>query len=148
MNLQATHGIARNAARRSDAAAAPQYGASMRQSSKYTPADVFLECLPPDPDAKPDAMRETPRFQMFAHRSIYLDGWLAVCPVVGSDQSHPGPDQLLLTEEQLQDLDASGWELYNLLEDPGETQDLAGVQRQKLLEMIALWYATGTRHDA
>jgi arylsulfatase len=94
-------------------------------------------------------MRETPRFQMFAHRSIYLDGWRAVCPYSGgSDQIRNGSRQLLLTEEQLRNLDASGWELYNLLEDPGETCDLADVQRPKLLEMIALWYATSSRYDA
>jgi arylsulfatase len=121
----------------------------MSQSSKYTPGDVFLAGLPPESGVKPDTMRETPRFQMFAHRSIYLDGWRAVCPCSGgSDQVGPGVDQLLLTEEQLRNLDASGWELYNLLEDPGETRDLADVQQQKLLEMIALWYATSTRHDA
>jgi arylsulfatase len=94
-------------------------------------------------------MRETPRFQMFSHRSIYLDGWRAVCPYAGGyGEIRHGSGQLLLTEEQLRSLDASGWELYNLLEDPGETHDLADVQRPKLLEMIALWYATSSRHDA
>lgn len=121
----------------------------MTISSKYTLADVFPECLQQDRDAKPDTMRETPRFQMFAQRSIYLDGWRAVClSASGSDQRQHGSGQLFLTQEQLRNLDASGWELYNLLEDPGETRDLADVQRPKLLELIALWYATSTRHDA
>ena len=121
----------------------------MTLSSRYTLADVFPECLQHDPDARSDTMRETPRFQMFAHRSIYLDGWRAVCPYSGgSDELRNGSRQLLLTEEQLRNLDASGWELYNLLDDPGETHDLALVQRPKLLEMIALWYATSSRYDA
>jgi len=116
----------------------------MTISSKYTPGDVFPGYFQHDPDMKWDTMRETPRFQMFSHRSIYFDGWRAVCPFSGAADG----GQLLLTEEQLDNLDASGWELYNLLEDPGETLDLADVQRPKLLEMIALWYATSTRHDA
>jgi arylsulfatase A-like enzyme len=121
----------------------------MTTSSKYAQGDVFPRCLQHDPNAKSDTMRDTPRFQMFAHRSIYLDGWRAVClSSGGSDQMRHGSGQLFLTEEQLHNLDASGWELYNLLEDPGETHDLADVQRPKLLEMIALWYATSTRHDA
>jgi arylsulfatase len=121
----------------------------MTTSSKYTPDDVFPRCLQHEPNPKSDTMRETPRFQMFAHRSIYLDGWRAVCPSSGgSDAVGHARGQLLLTEEQLRNLDASGWELYNLLEDPGETHDLADVQRTRLLEMIALWYATSTHHEA
>ena len=121
----------------------------MTISSKYTLADVFPGCLQHDPDSKFDTMRETPRFQIFSHRSIYLDGWRAVCAFAGgSDEIRRGSGQVLLTDEQLRNLDASGWELYNLLDDPAETRDLADVQRPKLLELIALWYATSTRHDA
>jgi arylsulfatase len=121
----------------------------MTTSSKCTPGEVFPGCLQQDRDAQSDIMRETPRFQMFSHRSIYLDGWRAVCPSSGgSDAVGHARGQLLLTEEQLRNLDASGWQLYNLLEDPGETRDLADAQRPRLLEMIALWYATSTRHDA
>lgn len=121
----------------------------MTISSKYTLADVFPECLQQGSDMASDTMRETPRFQMFAHRSIYLDGWRAVCLFSSaSEQIRQGSGQLFLTEDQLHNLDASGWELYNLLDDPGETRDLSHVQRPKLLELIALWYATSTRHDA
>jgi arylsulfatase A-like enzyme len=121
----------------------------MTISSKYTLGDVFPECSQHDSDLRSDTMRETPRFQMFAHRSIYLDGWRAVCLFSrGADEIRHGGGQVLLTEQQLDNLDASGWELYNLLEDPGETHDLADEQRAKLLELIALWYATSTRHDA
>ncbi|HVZ37058.1 MAG TPA: hypothetical protein VG963_31750, partial [Polyangiaceae bacterium] len=122
---------------------------AMTMSSKYTLGDVFPGCLQQDHDAISDTMRETPRFQMFAHRSIYLDGWRAVCLYSGGcDEIRRGSGQLLLTEEQLRNLDASGWELYNLLEDPGQNHDLSATQRPKLLEMIALWYATSTRHEA
>lgn len=121
----------------------------MTISSKYTPSDVFPECSRRGADEMSDTMRETPRFQMFAHRSIYLDGWRAVCLFAGGcDQLRHGSGPLFLTEEQLRNLDASGWELYNLRDDPGETRDLADVQRPKLLELISLWYATSTRHEA
>jgi len=121
----------------------------MTISFKCTPGDLLPGCLQYRANAQSDTMRETPRFQMFAQRSIYLDGWRAVCLLSGgSDQLRRGSGQLLLTDEQLRNLDASGWELYNLLEDPGETRDLADAQRPKLLELIALWYATATCHDA
>lgn len=32
-----------------------------------------------------------------------------------------------------------GWELFNVVEDPGETQDLAQTEPDKLKEMLALW---------
>ena len=121
----------------------------MATSSRYTLGDVFPECLQRNPVAQSDTMRATPRFQMFAHRSIYLDGWRAVCPFsCGFEEIGHGSGHVFLTDEQLRNLDASGWELYNLLEDPEETRDLAHVQRGRLLEMIALWYATSTRHYA
>jgi arylsulfatase len=46
-----------------------------------------------------------------------------------------------LTEEKLHELDAKGWELYNLEKDYSETADLAAKSRDKLIEMIALWYS-------
>ena len=69
---------------------------------------------------------------MFGHRSLYHDGWRAVCP-------YPGPSFKEATvslgtpidEKKLRELDATGWELYNLNEDYSETKNLAGNNRDK-----------------
>ena len=55
--------------------------------------------------------------------------------------------QLELTEDKLRELDATGWELYNLTDDPAETNNLAGTNRAKLIEMIALWYVEAGKYN-
>ena len=63
-------------------------------------------------------------FEMFAHRSIYHDGWRAVCPVPGTSFKESGTffGMLTLTEDMLRGgFDAKHWELYDLSKDPTET---------------------------
>ena len=86
---------------------------------------------------------------MFAHRSIYHDGWRAVCPVPGTSFTEAGIGfgQMEMTEDKLRELDAKGWELYNLTEDFAETKNLAETNRPKLIEMIALWYAEAGKYN-
>ena len=104
-------------------------------------------------DAKAETRHHTQYFEMFAHRSIYHESggerWRAVCP-------YPGPSfteaktyfgELTLTEEKLRELDAKGWELYNLNDDPAETKNLADARRDKLIEMIALWYSEAGKYN-
>ena len=73
-------------------------------------------------DAKAESLHKTQYFEMFAHRSIYHDGWRAVCPFPGASFSEAGVffGMATLTEEKLRELDAKGWELYNLADDPTE----------------------------
>jgi arylsulfatase A-like enzyme len=100
-------------------------------------------------DAKAESNHHTQYFEMFAHRSIYHDGWRAVCPFPGPSFTEAKAffGQLPLTEEKLRELDAKGWELYNLNEDPAETKNLADSNRDKLIEMIALWYAEAGKYN-
>jgi arylsulfatase A-like enzyme len=58
------------------------------------------------PHAKAETRHHTQYFEMFGHRSIYHDGWRAVCPVPGSSftQAGVGFGQLEITEEKLR-----GW---------------------------------------
>jgi hypothetical protein len=51
-----------------------------------------------------------------------------------------------LTEDKLRELDATGWELYDLRKDPTETNNLAASNRAKLIEMIAIWYAEAGKY--
>jgi arylsulfatase A-like enzyme len=98
----------------------------------------------------PDAAtrHRTQYFEMFGHRSLYHDGWRAVCPLPGPSftEAKMGFGQLVLTEEKLREFDAKGWELYNVEEDPAETKNLAAAERSKLIEMIALWYTEAGKY--
>src|SRR6185503_17919806 len=86
---------------------------------------------------------------MFTHRSIYHDGWRAVCPFPGPSfaEAKASFGQLALAEEKLREIDATAWELYNLADDPTETNNLAATNRGKLIEMIALWYVEAGRYN-
>ena len=100
-------------------------------------------------DAKAPTKHHTQYFEMFAHRSIYNDGWRAVCPFPGTSFAEAGVSfgQLELTEDKLREIDANGWELYNVADDPAETNNLAGTNRAKLIEMIALWYVEAGKYN-
>ena len=102
-------------------------------------------------DADAAAKRTTQYFEMFGHRSLYHEGWRAVCPFPGTsftealekDRYFGSP----LTADVLADLDANSWELYNLADDPAENHDLAEAHPDKIQEMIELWYAEADRYD-
>ena len=100
-------------------------------------------------DAKAESRHKTQYFEMFAHRSIYHDGWRAVCPFPGTSFKESGSSfgALTLTEDMLRELDAKNWELYDLTKDPTETNDLAASNRPKLIEMIALWYTEAGKYN-
>jgi arylsulfatase len=100
-------------------------------------------------DANAPSKHHTQYFEMFAHRSIYHDGWRAVCPFPGPSfaEAKASFGQLALTEERLREIDATAWELYNLAEDPTETNNLAATNRGKLIEMIALWYVEAGKYN-
>jgi arylsulfatase len=100
-------------------------------------------------DAKAESRHKTQYFEMFAHRSLYHDGWRAVCPFPGTSfkEAGVGFGMLELSEEKLRELDATGWELYDLGKDPTETTNVAASNRATLLEMIALWYTEAGKYN-
>ena len=100
-------------------------------------------------DAKAKTKHKTQYFEMFAHRAIYSDGWRAVCPVPGTSFKEAGIPfgMMTLTEDKLRELDATGWELYDLAKDPTETNNVAAANRPKLIEMIALWYTEAGKYN-
>jgi hypothetical protein len=51
-----------------------------------------------------------------------------------------------ITAEALGDLDAHHWELYHVAEDLAENHDLAAEHRDKLIELIALWYVEAGKY--
>ena len=100
-------------------------------------------------DANAPSKHHTQYFEMFAHRAIYHDGWRAVCPFPGGSFTEGKAffGTLSLTEDKLRELDATGWELYNVAEDPAETKNLADQNCPKLIEMIALWYVEAGKYN-
>jgi arylsulfatase len=98
-------------------------------------------------NAKAESKHTTQYFEMLGHRSLYHNGWRAVCP-------YPGPSfaeaavtlGAPITEEKLRELDAKGWELYHVEEDFAETQNVAEKHRDRLIEMIATWYVEAGKY--
>jgi arylsulfatase len=85
---------------------------------------------------------------MFGHRSLYHDGWRAVCPWPGTSFSEAGlPFGAPLTHDKLTELDAQGWELYHVAEDFAETKDLAKQERARLIAMIGMWYVEAGKYN-
>ena len=52
-----------------------------------------------------------------------------------------------ITAETLTDLDAHHWELYHVAEDPAENHNLADQHRDKLIELIAMWYTEAGKYN-
>jgi arylsulfatase len=71
-----------------------------------------------------------------------------VCPWPGPSFAEAGtPFGTPITAETLADLDAHHWELYHVAEDLAENHDLAAQHRDKLIELIALWYVEAGKYD-
>jgi arylsulfatase len=90
----------------------------------------------------------TQYFEMFGHRAIDHDGWRAVCPWPGPSFTEAGkPFGALISAETLIDLDAHHWELYHVAKDPAENHNLAEQHRDKLIELIAMWYTEAGKYN-
>jgi arylsulfatase len=99
-------------------------------------------------DAGAKTMHHTQYFEMLGHRSIYHDGWRAVCPWPGpsfAEAKQPfGTD---ISSDMLSELDATGWELYHVDEDFAENNNVAAENRGRLIALIATWYAEAGKYD-
>jgi arylsulfatase len=99
-------------------------------------------------NAKAEAPHVTQYFEMFGHRSLYHDGWRAVCPWPGTSFTESGLTfGAPISYDKLIELDAKGWELYNLKEDFAETNNLAEKERARLIAMIGMWYVEAGKYD-
>ncbi|TDI84029.1 MAG: arylsulfatase [Chloroflexi bacterium] len=99
-------------------------------------------------DAEAPSHRHTQYFEMMGHRSIYHDGWRAVCPWPGPSFTEAGmPFGTPIPAEKLTELDATAWELYHVEEDWAENHNLADEHRDKLIEMIGMWYVEAGKYN-
>jgi hypothetical protein len=98
-----------------------------------------------DPDAASD--HRTQYFEMLGHRSIYHDGWRAVCPWPGPSFTEAGVGfGKPISTDQLTELDARGWELYHVAEDFAENRNVAQENRDRLIALIGMWYAEAGKY--
>jgi arylsulfatase len=99
-------------------------------------------------DPKAASRRTTQYFEMLGHRSIYKDGWRAVCPWPGPSFAEAGVGfGEAIPAEKLVQLDATGWELYHVAEDFAENHNVAAEHRDKLIELIGTWYVEAGKYD-
>jgi arylsulfatase A-like enzyme len=99
-------------------------------------------------NAKAEALHKTQYFEVFGDRSLCPAGRRAVCPWVDTSFIESGPTfGAEISFEKLSQLDATGWELYNLNEDFAETNNLADKERARLIAMIGMWYAEAAKYN-
>jgi len=99
-----------------------------------------------DPSAV--SRRNTQYFEMMGHRSIYHDGWRAVCPWPGTSFTESGGKfGDTISKEKLTELDAEHWELYHVAEDFAENHDVAAEHRDRLIAMIGMWYVEAGKYN-
>jgi arylsulfatase len=84
--------------------------------------------------------RETQYYEQFACRALYHQGWKAVTfhPFMPYEEG----------ENPLAHPDADRWELYHVVEDPSECNDLAESHPEKLKELQDLWFREANRYGA
>lgn len=99
-------------------------------------------------DKDAGSRHEVQYFEMLGHRSIYWNGWRAVCPWPGTSFSESGRGfGTPIKADMLTQLDATGWELYNIEKDWAENHNLASENKPKLIEMIAQWYVEAGKYN-
>jgi len=89
----------------------------------------------------------TQYFEMMGHRSLYHDGWRAVCPWPGPSFTEAGKFfGTPIPKGTLTELDANNWELYHVEKDWTENHNIASENRAKLIEMVGTWYVEAGKY--
>lgn len=93
----------------------------------------------------------TQYFEMFGHRSIYHDGWRAVCPWPGTSFTEAAQKNRFfgspITNQVLLDIETHDWELYHVAADHSECHNLAADHRDKVIEMVGRWWAEAGKYN-
>ncbi len=92
-------------------------------------------------NANAPSTRKTQYFEIFGNRAIYHDGWMAnTTPAVTPWEGVKGKPPVDV-------MNGFKWELYNLNEDPTQTNDLAAKEPERLRMMQELWMIEATRNQ-
>jgi arylsulfatase A-like enzyme len=101
-------------------------------------------------DPEVPTLHHTQYFEMFGQRAIDHDGWRAVCGWPGSSYTDGAARGRKLGDaippSVLEELEATGWQLFHVAEDPAEGRDLADQHPEKLREMIARWWVEAGKY--
>jgi len=102
-------------------------------------------------DGSAPSGRATQYFEMFGHRSIYHDGWRAVCPYPGPNFVEGAELGYLFGEaigiDRIKERDRHGWELYRVTEDVAENHNVAEQHPEMLQELITMWYVEAGKYN-
>ena len=99
-------------------------------------------------NAAAPATHVTQYYEMLGHRSLYHDGWRAVCPWPGPSFAETSDAfGTPISYDRLTELDAKGWELYDLSEDVAETNNVADKERDRLIAMVGMWYNEAGKYN-
>ncbi len=90
-------------------------------------------------NANAPSKRDTQYFEMFANRGIYHDGWYAC--------TTPPVAPWLLGTEKLPEINDYKWELYNIVDDYSQNNDVAATNLDKLHELQALFLTEAAKYQ-
>lgn len=85
--------------------------------------------------------RKTQYFEIFGNRAIYHDGWMA--NTIPAAPPWEGVNARVPTDV----MNGYQWELFNLIDDPTQTNDLAAKEPERLRTMQELWVIEATRNQ-
>jgi arylsulfatase len=91
-------------------------------------------------NADASSRRTTQYFEMLGNRAIYHDGWVAAT----TPATLPWE---LSTKTPPDVISGYNWELYNVLEDPTQSDDLAANMPDKLKQMQNLFYSEARKYN-
>ncbi len=91
-------------------------------------------------NANTPSRRTTQYFEMLGNRAIYHDGWVACTTPVALPWE-------LSTKAPPDVITGYNWELYNVKDDPTQSNDLAAKMPEKLKQMQALFYLEAKKYD-
>ena len=92
-------------------------------------------------NANAPSTRTTQYFEIFGNRAIYHDGWMAnTVPAVT-------PWEGIRGKPPVDVMNGYKWELFNLADDPTQTNDLAAKEPERLRMMQELWIMEATRNQ-
>ena len=98
-------------------------------------------------DPQAPSTRRTQYFEMFGHRAIYHDGWIAcTTPLLAPWQDRGDPNLTVRVTDDV--IGGYKWELYHVAEDFSEAVNIADKYPDKLHELQLLFYAEAAKYHA